>query len=50
MLSVFRRLMKNEHGALTFKYTVISALFATCVALAGIVFRLIVVPARVAGG
>ena len=49
MLPLFRRLMKSEQGTLTLKYTIISGLFATSVALFGIVFRLVIVPARAAG-
>ena len=37
MLSIFRRLMKNEHGATAIEYTLIAALIAVAAIDAGVV-------------
>ena len=49
MLSIFRHLIKNNSGALTPKYTVISGMLASLIALSSIAIKLAVLPAHATG-
>ena len=49
MLHVLRHLLKSDGGALTPKYTIISGVIASLIALSSIIVKIIVMPAHASG-